>query len=172
MGKPKKYPNSETLVLLKEPSETLLQVLNDLKVFGYHTLTVLLNNEEEKDLTEPRVFICELNPETLDKDASNNISELKKRYSEAIFVAVFTHPLKYSYGEVKKQGIDYIYHLYFDRELFINEIFEAAPIDIPTKLLNLDALVRVNIIELENEPLPFNLYIYLPSNKKTILYRP
>ena len=75
-------------------------------------------------------------------------------------------------GEVKKLGLDCVYHLFFDREIFINEIFEAAPIAIPTKQLNLDTLVRVNIIELEGQPLPFDLFIYLPSNKKTILYRP
>ncbi|MCB0356868.1 MAG: HD domain-containing protein, partial [Bdellovibrionales bacterium] len=166
------YPEMESIVLLNKPHEAFLSVVTDLKNMGYHFLTVLLTEEENTGLSAPKVAIYELDVDNIDDRLHEQMSRVREKFPQIKFIAIYTSNLKYSMSEVYKLGFSNSFHLFFHRELFINEIFDLAPIELSTKSLNLDSLVRVNIIELEGQPLPFDLFVYLPSNKKTILYRP
>lgn len=59
----------------------------------------------------------------------------------------------------------------FEKEQLLNEIFSRFPVDIATKDLSLDALTKVCISDVEDQTLPFDLFLYLSRNQKLLFYR-
>ena len=69
-------------------------------------------------------------------------------------------------------GAKAVYLLPFEFETFVNSIFELAPIEIPRKLLDIHAMAKVSIYELETlKGLPFETFVCLPANRKILTLR-
>lgn len=71
-----------------------------------------------------------------------------------------------------KAGAHAIFSLPFEYELLINSIFESAPINVDAKNLDIHALTKISVAELEQiKTMPIDVYICLPANKKILTYR-
>lgn len=87
------------------------------------------------------------------------------------WIAVYSGRLKVKLHYLHGLGFNSIFQIPLDEELFTNRIFEIEPLLIPQKELRFDHLLRVNLPLLrELEVAPFDVFIYLPSNRRIMLY--
>lgn len=79
------------------------------------------------------------------------------------------HPV--DFASFKKNGADHLIHFHYDREFIPDLIFDMAPIEFGTEV-PLAALNTLDNQEIHPEmEVNFDVFVYLPGNKKTILLR-
>ena len=54
-----KYPSEESIILLNQPSLALQTVLADLHKIGYNSVSIITDDEEDQNLTDPKVAVYE-----------------------------------------------------------------------------------------------------------------
>lgn len=104
-------------------------------------------------------------------EVAQRISALREKYPEMQMIGVYSGKLSFKIPECYRAGVNALFQSPFEEELLINKLFELWPVDVGTKDLTLDQLMRVNIVDMENtEKLEFDVFVYLPMNRKAILY--
>lgn len=95
----------------------------------------------------------------------------RKANPDMEWIAVFSGRLKVKLHYLHGLGFNSIYQIPLDEELFTNRIFELEPLVVPQKELKFDHLLRVNLPLLrELDRAPFDVFMYLPSNRRIMLY--
>lgn len=99
------------------------------------------------------------------------IQALREKFPDIPVFGVCSTRVRFKSNEIYSAGFNGYYQSPFEEDLFVNKVFELAPVDPDTADLKFEQLMRVNIVELEKvQKLEFNVYIYLPMNQKIILY--
>ncbi|MDZ4662192.1 MAG: HD domain-containing phosphohydrolase [Pseudomonadota bacterium] len=76
------------------------------------------------------------------------------------------------FRKAKKNGASYVMHLHYDKEFISDRILQLAPIDIDGDKIPMSALIAIHVDDFEpGTKIDFNLYVHLPSNHKTIMFR-
>jgi HD-GYP domain-containing protein (c-di-GMP phosphodiesterase class II) len=77
-----------------------------------------------------------------------------------------------NFANIRKNGADQLIHFNFDREFIIELLLEVVPYEFPQGCIPLAALNSIDCSDLNAElEINFDVYVHLPFNKKTILYR-
>lgn len=113
-------------------------------------------------------------PITSEDELSNvtiGIERYRARFPETVFIGIYAGRLRFKMNEAYRTGLSCIFSVPIQEDLLINKIFEIAPCGEEIRDMTFDQLMRVNVIELESaKSLDFNLYLFLPMNKKIIRY--
>lgn len=106
----------------------------------------------------------------------NNVSEwtqtLKMSFSNTPLIVFHSnnHPLNFEI--LKKNGADHIIHINYDKEFVIDLLLELIPYDFHGNNIPLAALSAISSKDLNTDlEVNFDVFVHLPSNHKTILYR-
>ena len=95
----------------------------------------------------------------------------RARAPEAYITGVYSGRMKHKVNELYRSGLNGYYAIPLEEEIFLNKVFEMAPLAFAGKEITYDQLMRVNVVELDPaKQLTFNVYLYLPMNRKIILY--
>lgn len=71
-----------------------------------------------------------------------------------------------------KNGANYVMHLHYDKEFISDRILQLAPVDIDGEKIPMSALMAIHADDFEpGTTIDFNLYVHLPSNQKTLMFR-
>lgn len=77
-----------------------------------------------------------------------------------------------NFEKIRKNGANQLIHFNFDREFVIELLLEVAPYEFPENQIPLSALNSIDNKDLNVElEINFDVFVHLPFNKKTILYR-
>lgn len=99
------------------------------------------------------------------------LTKLRNAHPDQEWIAIFSGRLKVKLHHLHAMGFGSIFQIPLDEELFTNRIFELVPLMISQKELKFDHLLRVNLPLLREVDLaPFDVFIFLPSNRKIMLY--
>jgi HD-GYP domain-containing protein (c-di-GMP phosphodiesterase class II) len=119
----------------------------------------------------PNLALAPLSMETNLEDLTEGVRKLRQSFPEVSIVGVSFGRLRFKKNEAYTAGVQFLYTLPFEEELLLNKVFELSP---PLSLeedISPDQLMAVSVIEIESAPfLPFSLYLYLPFNRKILLY--
>lgn len=100
-------------------------------------------------------------------------TQTAKMSFEKIPLIVFhttTTPLNFE--SLKKNGADQLIHFNFDKEFIIELLLEIIPYEFPDSQIPLSALNSIDSGDLSCDlEINFDVFVHLPFNKKTILYR-
>jgi response regulator RpfG family c-di-GMP phosphodiesterase len=76
------------------------------------------------------------------------------------------------FGTIAGLGITDFYQMPFEIEALIVAIHEKLPAQLDARDMTIESLARVGMADMDSEePLPFDLYVYLPSVKRAIVLR-
>lgn len=100
-----------------------------------------------------------------------SLLQSRKLNPDMEWIAIFSGRLKVKLHYLYGVGFNQIFQIPLDEELFTNRIFEKVPLDIAQKDLKFDHLLRVNLPLLRDlDRAPFDVFMYLPSNRRIMLY--
>ena len=100
------------------------------------------------------------------------LTELKSQSPDMEWMAIFTGRLTVKAHYLYGIGFNQLYQIPLDEEIFTNRVFELLPIQIDQKSLKFDHLLRVNLPFFKDlEKAPFDVFMYLPSNRRIVLYQ-
>ncbi|MEK7356448.1 MAG: HD domain-containing protein, partial [Bdellovibrionota bacterium] len=120
---------------------------------------------------DPLVAVVPLSSRSDLVTIGRTIAAYRARFPETYLLAFVSECVKFRSAEVLNLGIDGFFRLPFEEEVFVNKLFEMAPVEATIRDLTFEKLMRVNVMEIENaRELPFNVYLYLPMNRRAILY--
>lgn len=152
----------------KKTLDSLANLVGPLKSYELKVLDDLQRIIENPPSYQPVLLIV---------DGQNNVAQSYEA-TQALKM-IFTAPLFVLHGSefpvdfelFKKNGADLLVHFHFDKEFIIDLILESAPIDFGDHI-PLAALNTINLDEINPEiEINFDLYLHLPSNQRTILFR-
>ncbi len=110
-----------------------------------------------------------------DKDTTGTcewVQTTKMTYPHVPIIVLHDSSSKLNHFKAEKNGAKYIMHLFYDREFISDRILQLAPVDIDGDHIPLSALVAIHAEDFEpGTKIDFNLYVHLPSNQKTLLFR-
>ncbi|MES2965286.1 MAG: HD domain-containing phosphohydrolase [Bdellovibrionota bacterium] len=156
-------PFPPTLVLLQER-------IRDLGYLDFEVFTPEHAAEVEFPL-DPLVAVVPLSSRSDLISIGRAVAAYRARFPETHLLAFVSERVKFRSAEVLDLGIDAFYRLPFEEEVLINKLFEIAPVEASIRDLTFEKLMRVNVMEIENaKTLPFNVYLYLPMNRRAIMY--
>lgn len=128
-------------------------------------------NNQENNQKDIGIALVPLSGDAELGDMTTQIERYRARFPDTVFVGVYSGKLRFKANEAYRTGLSCIYSVPLEEEQLINKIFEIVPSEFEAKDLTFDQLLRVNVIELERaRSLKFDLYLFLPMNKKIILY--
>ena len=120
---------------------------------------------------DPNIALVPLSSRSDLIEIGRTLAAFGSRFPDTHIIAFTIEKVKFKTPDVTAMGISEFYRLPFEEEIFINKMFEISPIEAETRELTFDKIMRVNIVEIENaEILPFNVYLFLPMNRRAILY--
>lgn len=166
--------NTQVIPMLSTLPPSMEPIKIRLEALGY-----LLPNfgsaemNEIKLLAPPKVALVPLTFKMSVEQIQKRISTYLQLYSGAKthFVAIYSGRLVHQMSELLRVGIKNFFQVPLEDEMLVNKLYELSPIPAEHKNLSLDQLTRVSIVEIEKtKQMPFNLYLYLPANLKTLLY--
>lgn len=97
--------------------------------------------------------------------------EQRQLFPDCEWIAIFSGRLRVKAHILHEKGFNQIYQIPLDEELFTNRIFELLPLVIEQKELKFEHLLRVNVPLLKDvEIAGFDIFMYLPSNRRIMLY--
>lgn len=166
--------NAHVIPLLWHTTATLEPIKQRLESFGYAPLT--LTSPEFKALNliyPPHVGLLPITHRLKIEDIKNQVKTYAQLYPKAhtSLIGVYSGRLGFRIPELYNAGLNGIFQTPLEDEMLINKVFELSPIHGDHKNLSLDQLMRISIVEIErSKNLPFDLFLYLPMNKKVILY--
>ena len=157
----------EKLYFICPPPPTLKVLFERLKTEGYEILPI-----PESPLSEEQnIYLFPISNQTEMSDFNELLLSIKKNSSRSLVFGVYSGKLKYKLNELYQKGFQFIFQIPFEEELFLNKLFELVPVNISDDNLSLGQLIRVNILEIEKQRTsPFDIYLYLPSNRKIVHY--
>jgi HD-GYP domain-containing protein (c-di-GMP phosphodiesterase class II) len=161
------------LAILAPFPPTLALLQERVRDLGYLDFEVLSREHafEVEFPLDPLVALVPLSSRTdLDK-LGKTVGAFRARFPETQLLAFVSERVKFRSADILNLGIEALYRFPFEEEVFINKLFELAPIEASIRDLTFEKLMRVNVMEIENaKQLPFNVYLYLPMNRRAILY--
>lgn len=161
----KMSPHSQ-IYLLRKAQPGLVGVLDRLAEVGY-----ILADLPEKGTAEKGVALLCLGRESKYEELEQELPRLRKLTPNLEWIALFSGKLKMKFHSLYALGFEQIYQIPLDEDLFANRIFEMLPLEIPVKELKFEHLQRVNVPVLKDvAQVPFDIFVYLPSNRKIMLY--
>lgn len=109
---------------------------------------------------------------SLGREAKNGFNLFGKKFPNAHFIMTFEEKLPFALSEVKEWASKLSCVQYpNEKNLFIEVLFEAAPVVIPPEKIKIEYLFPVRITDLvPNSKFPFDMFYYMPKNKKVIMY--
>lgn len=117
------------------------------------------------------VAVLSIGRDTDFRQLEESLTRRRKANSQMEWIALFSGRLKLKLHYLHGLGFNSIYQIPLDEELFTNRVFEIEPLVIPQKELKFDHLLRVNLPLLrELDRAPFDVFMYLPSNRRIMLY--
>lgn len=162
---------TEPILVLTEVPPTLELCLEDLRDFGFKTQSISTKSEIDSYAGTPLLAVVPLsNTNTLDQ-IQIPLVLAKKKWPELGVVAIYAGRLPFSIGDLYKLGVNHVFQIPLELDPFLNKCFEICPVDLADANLTFQMLVRVNVGKLRDAAVsPFDLYLYLPSNRKIIRY--
>lgn len=163
--------NKKELVALRPFTVTITTLKERLEEFGFQVNEVI----SEKDLLtyqgQPPLAILPL-PTTPPSEALLQwVQRVKNNWPDTEIYGVFAGRLKYPMARLFPMGFRQVFQAPFEEELMLNKIFEKIPVEYEVTDITFDHLMRAGIFEFEvQKSCPFDVYIYLPFNKKVVLY--
>lgn len=110
-----------------------------------------------------------------DKDTTSTcewVQTTKMTYPHVPIIVLHDSSAKLNHYKAEKNGAKYIMHLFYDREFISDRILQLAPVEMDGDHIPLSALVAIHAEDFEpGTKIDFNLYVHLPSNQKTLLFR-
>lgn len=154
------------IFLLASPSAGIDRALERLADVGYDLVTL---DEVAKDHSGVALLPIGRNFDMTRFE--DGLRSLRKVNPDMEWIAVYTGRLKIKLPVLNSLGFSDVYQIPLDEELFTNRIFELVPLEISGKDLKFEHLLRVNLPLLkETDQAPFDVFLYLPSNKRIMLY--
>lgn len=102
---------------------------------------------------------------------ARGIERYRARFPNTVFIGLYSGRLRFKSVDIYRAGITCLFSIPLEEELFVNKIYEVGPLGVEASELSFEQLMRVNVGEIEKAvALPFNLYLFLPMNRKIILY--
>lgn len=145
-----------------------------LDTFSYLILGLSSNEFNDLNLIHPpRVALMPFGTKTTLSQIAHEISAYNSKFpnSGTAIIGIYSGSLPVKASDLERMGVTAIYQSPLEDEQLINKIFEIAPISPDHKDVPFDQLIRINIVEIENSKfLPFDVFLYLSMNEKTILY--
>jgi HD-GYP domain-containing protein (c-di-GMP phosphodiesterase class II) len=166
---PESQGNAHVIPLLWFLNPTLEPIKSRLESLSY----TVLNFSSLKLLAPPAVALIPISARATLEQFQKQIHNYQALLPEAntTYLGIYSGRLPFKIGELYRIGLGGIFQSPLEDELLINKIYELSPIHSDHKNLTLDQLIRVSIVEIEkNTVIPFDLFVYLPMNRKAILY--
>ena len=172
--------NNELLVLAPKEMNSLF--VPSLVSYGYKVNIINspeVNLERWKKLDIPDVCVIANATDNADFESLDFLSTITQRMSPSKIVYILCDSAsvnkkdkKVDYEKRRKLGIEKVFFYPQERELSLNEIFMLSPLEIPTSKLDLNAMMKVSIRDVDSEEsFPFDIFIYLSRNKKILALR-
>lgn len=119
----------------------------------------------------PLIGLVPIDKDTVVDQLSKDITEAHARWPQIEFIALHSGVARRLVNATLQVGASGLFQIPLEEELLVNKIYECCTLPGEVKNLTYDQLMRVNIGELElSKALPFDVFIYLPMNKKIIHY--
>lgn len=175
MSSPVPSPSTAQIIPFLGAGSIQLEVLKSrLETFSYAVLNFGTPDFESLNLLHPPlVAILPFSARTTLDQLQQMLSTYQNRFPDAntTYLGLYTGRLPFKINDLYRIGLNGFFQSPLEDELLINKVCELAPVSQNHKDLTLDQLIRINIIEIEREKhLPFDVFLYLPVNRKTILY--
>jgi HD-GYP domain-containing protein (c-di-GMP phosphodiesterase class II) len=104
-------------------------------------------------------------------DLVERVQKLKQKHPQIPLLGAHFGRMRFKKNEAYFAGVQFLYNLPFEEEIFLNKLFEISPPPVEAEDLSLSDLMPINIIEIESATsIPFSLYLFLPYNQKILLY--
>ena len=156
---------SGNLFLLLSPSASLEGFFERMSVMGWSLAL------DDNSIAQAVVGILPISKQINLNDCQARIAEVKSKKPDLKIVAVFSGKSKFKAFQFKEIGCEFVFQIPIEEDLFINRVCEWVPLDFAEEGLSFDHLLRVNMLSLKGKTeAPFDLYLYLPANKKVVRY--
>lgn len=156
---------NSTLFLMMSPSASLEGFFERLSLIGWN-LSI-----DPSDAKTSNIAVLPISKKIDLADCGERVKEVKAINPRIMVVAVFSGKSKYKAFQFKEIGCDFIFQIPIEEELFLNRVCEWVPLDYAEEGLNFEHLMRVNLLSIKDQKTaPFDLYLYLPANKKVVRY--
>lgn len=148
----------------------ITELLVDFPDFKFERAEDIHAFTESVDLIHPYLFLIDGN---LGQGPVQEWTQTLKMSFDNIPLIVFhTTATPLNFESIRKNGADQLIHFNFDREFIIELLLEIVPYDFPDSQVPLSALSSIDCNDLSSDlEINFDVFVHLPFNKKTILYR-
>lgn len=145
----------------------LLADFPDFKFQNFNDINAFMESEAEK---QPYLFLIDGN---LGQDSVQEWTQtLKMSFDKTPLIVFHSSKTPLNYENIKKNGADLLIHFNFDKEFIIELLLELIPYEFPDNHIPLSALNTIDCSDLNLDiEVNFDVFMHLPFNKKTILYR-
>ncbi len=162
------------LPLLRALPPSMDAIKTRFESFSYTSLAFSVAEFTRLNLPQaPRVALLPFTSRTSLERLREDIKSFFSVYPDAgtTILGLYSGKLPFRINDLYAIGLKGFFQAPLEEELLINKVCELAPITVDQKAITFDQLIRVNIIEIErSKVVPYDLYVYLPVNRKTILY--
>lgn len=166
--------NSVPVVTLRPLSASFNTLTDRLGEFGFICQEAMNESQLDSFLSKskgPELAILPLPNSNPSQAFFDWIKVFQSRCPDTEILAVFSGRLKYNLAKVLQSGVGRAFLTPFEDDYLLNRIFELIPMHYEVTNLSFDHLHRVSVFEFdEDERVPFDIYLYLPFNRKVILY--
>jgi HD-GYP domain-containing protein (c-di-GMP phosphodiesterase class II) len=134
----------------------------------YNSIENLLKSSEEE--VNPQLALVSAAEDT--NRTCEWVQSTKMTYPHVPIIVLHDSSAKLNHAKAEKNGARFIMHLFYDREFISDRILQLAPVDMDGDHIPLSALVAIHAEDFEpGTKIDFNLYVHLPSNQKTLMFR-
>lgn len=166
-------PNQKSVFVITKDTFFLKQISDilidfpDFKFDLFEDVNVFLDASSN---INPYLFLVDGN---LGQDSVQEWTQtLKMSFEKAPLIVFHSAKTPLDYESIKKNGADLLIHFSFDREFIIDLLLELIPYEFPENHIPLSALNTIDANDLNTDlEVSFDVFVHLPFNKKTILYR-
>lgn len=149
----------------------LVEILSDFPDFKFESYEDI-NTFLELDITSlnPCLFLIDGNlGQALCQEWTQS---LKMNFQNIPLIIFHTTQTPLNFSLLRKNGADQLIHINFDKEFIVELMLELIPYNFPPNQVPLSALCSIDSSDLNLDiDINFDVYVHLPYNKKTILYR-
>jgi HD-GYP domain-containing protein (c-di-GMP phosphodiesterase class II) len=139
-------------------------------LYNLHTVNEVGGASEELENFNPVLALIDCHGGTI--AASEWIQGVKITFPDCPLIALYGVSDVLDFAVLKKNGADYVMHLNYDREFVSDMVLRLAPVDLKGTDIPISALLPIDLKDLESlEKIDFDVFIYLPSNRKSFRVR-
>lgn len=166
-------PNQKSVFVISKDAFFLARItelLVDFPDFKFEKTDDILAFTESVDAIHPYLFLIDGN---LGQGPVQEWTQTLKMSFEKIPLIVFhSSATPLNFESIRKNGADQLIHINFDKEFIIELLLEIVPYEFADNQIPLAALSSINSEDLSPDlEINFDVFVHLPFNKKTILYR-